>query len=63
MNALDYETTSQMLEKLRAWNKNPESQPKAMLISGVGDFAFSAGGDLVNLYRSLKAGVEISKLL
>jgi enoyl-CoA hydratase len=54
LNALTTEMCVAMTEALIAWESNPTV--KAVLIDGAGDRAFCAGGDVVMLHDSGKAG-------
>ena len=46
LNSLDLDMVDLMLGKLKTWNKDPASAPRVALISGVGEKAFCAGGDI-----------------
>jgi enoyl-CoA hydratase/carnithine racemase len=52
-----------MATQLREWQRNPVDAPRVMLMSGAGDKAFCAGGDIVSLYHGKKEGVPNQKLL
>lgn len=51
LNALTLEVIEQMLPTLTAWQQDP--QLVAVLLDGVGDKAFCAGGDVVSLYHAI----------
>ncbi|OIN12358.1 enoyl-CoA hydratase/isomerase family protein [Oceanisphaera psychrotolerans] len=53
LNALTLEMIEQMLPTLSAWQQDP--QLVAVLLDGVGDKAFCAGGDVVSLYHAIRA--------
>ena len=42
-----------LLHKLKAWDQNPKIAPRVVLISGTGGKAFSVGGDIVSIYKSV----------
>ena len=52
LNSLDLDMVDLMLARIRAWNSAPESQPGVVLISGVGEKAFCAGGDIKSVYMA-----------
>lgn len=41
-----------LLAKLKEWHSDPSKAPRVALISGVGEKAFCAGGDIKNIYES-----------
>lgn len=41
-----------MLAKVKKWNDDPAHAPRVALISGVGEKAFCAGGDIKHIYES-----------
>ena len=51
LNALDQDMIDLMHEKLRNWHET--QYPSAVLVSGSGDKAFCAGGDIVTIYNAL----------
>lgn len=57
LNAVDTDMCNLMASKLREWQKNPVDAPRVMLMSGAGEKAFCAGGDIVSLYHGKKEGV------
>lgn len=54
LNALTYEMVLQIAEALRAWAG--DDRIRLVLIEGAGDRAFSAGGDIQELYREGRTG-------
>lgn len=52
LNAVDLDMVNIMTAKLAEWNKDPSSAPRAALMSGSGEKAFCAGGDIVSLYHA-----------
>ena len=48
--------------KLKEWDSDKEHNPRVAMMSGTGDRAFSAGGDLVSIYNGYigKAGFDTS---
>ena len=52
LNSLDSEMCDIMLSKLQGWYKDPASAPRALIMTGSGDKAFCAGGDIVSLYKA-----------
>ena len=52
MNSLDLDMIHKMLKKVKEWHEFPEKAPKVVMISGVGDKAFCAGGDIKSIYYS-----------
>ena len=38
--------------KLKHWNHDPSQAPRVALISGTGEKAFCAGGDIVSIYNA-----------
>ena len=49
-----------MARKLKQWHQAPEQAPRVALISGTGEKAFCAGGDIVSIYNAHvgKAGFD-----
>ena len=39
-----------MISKVKEWHLNPQAAPRVALLTGEGDKAFCAGGDIKNLY-------------
>lgn len=58
LNALNYETIDRLLELLDLIECDPLVQ--AIIVTGAGDRAFSAGGDIHEFAQSVKAGVDIA---
>lgn len=54
LNALTHAMCRQLSSQLQHWETS--SKIKAVIIRGAGDKAFSAGGDIVQLYKDGKAG-------
>lgn len=54
LNALTHEMCKQLNQQLQIWEAS--SKIKAVVIRGAGEKAFSAGGDIVQLYHNGKAG-------
>ena len=54
LNSVDTEMVNSMIEELRCWNKNPNTQPRVLMMSGMGGKAFCAGGDIVSIYKAAK---------
>ena len=52
LNSLDLDMFQIMLRKLEFWNQKSDSTPRIIIITGNGDKAFCAGGDVVTLYNS-----------
>ena len=52
LNALSLEMCHTMLQKVKQWFDKEEQMPRALLVSGVGGRAFSAGGDIAGLYKA-----------
>jgi enoyl-CoA hydratase/carnithine racemase len=52
LNSLDTEMCDIMLKKLQTWYKEPISAPRVLMMTGAGEKAFCAGGDIVHLYRA-----------
>jgi enoyl-CoA hydratase len=52
LNSLDLEMVDLMLSKVQKWHKDPNHAPRIALISGMGEKAFCAGGDIKNIYDS-----------
>ncbi|MEP4770819.1 MAG: crotonase/enoyl-CoA hydratase family protein [Roseibium sp.] len=58
LNALNYATNDRLLELLDTIETNTAIQ--AVVITGAGDRAFSAGGDIHEFAQSIKAGIDIA---
>lgn len=58
LNSLDAEMCHKMLGMLKNWHKEPSQAPRVLLMTGTGEKAFCAGGDIVSLY---KAHVDTTK--
>ena len=58
LNALDYATNDRLLELLDGIEEDPTV--RAVVLTGAGDRAFSAGGDIHEFTESVKAGVDIA---
>ncbi len=58
LNALNYATNDRLLELLDVIEVDPSV--RAVVITGAGDKAFSAGGDIHEFTQSVKAGVDIA---
>jgi enoyl-CoA hydratase/carnithine racemase len=58
LNALNYATNDRLLELLDTIEG--DSKIRAVVLTGAGERAFSAGGDIHEFTRSVKAGVEIA---
>ncbi len=54
LNALSYDMVLEIEKALDAWREDPEVA--LVLIDAEGDKAFSAGGDIVDMYRTATAG-------
>ena len=52
LNALTLEMCHTMVQKIKQWSDKKERMPRALIVSGVGGRAFSAGGDIAPLYRA-----------
>lgn len=52
LNSLDLEMVHLMLSKVKEWHDHPSKAPRIALISGTGEKAFCAGGDIVSIYNS-----------
>ena len=52
LNSLDLEMVHIMLKKVKEWDDNPSKAPRVALVSGTGEKAFCAGGDIVSIYNS-----------
>jgi len=46
-----------MLPVLKDWRTEPETAPRVCIITGSGEKAFCAGGDIVQIYKAEKQGV------
>ena len=62
LNSLDVDMVDIMLRKLKAWEEGKEQHPRAVIVSGAGEKAFCAGGDIKALYEAHKLG-ENTKIL
>ena len=58
LNALGYATNDRLLELLDGIEEDPTV--RAVVLTGAGDRAFSAGGDIHEFTESVKAGVDIA---
>ena len=58
LNALDYATNDRLLDLLDAIED--DARVRAVVITGAGDRAFSAGGDIHEFAQSIKAGVDVA---
>ena len=58
LNALDYATNDRLLELLDGIEEDPTV--RAVVLTGAGDWAFSAGGDIHEFTESVKAGVDVA---
>ena len=58
LNALDYATNDRLLELLDGIEEDPTV--RAVVLTGAGDRAFSAGGDIHEFTESVKAGVDVA---
>lgn len=63
LNAVDSDMCNMVGGKLQEWHKDPANAPRVMLMSGAGEKAFCAGGDIVTLYHGKQEGVSNKKLL
>lgn len=52
LNSVDTEMCNLMIDELKRWNKQPETRPRVLMMSGMGGKAFCAGGDIVSLYKA-----------
>ncbi len=58
LNALNYATNDRMLELLELIESDPSL--RAIVLTGAGDRAFSAGADIHEFSESVKAGVDVA---
>ena len=58
LNALDYATNDRLLDLLDAIED--DDAIRALVITGAGERAFSAGGDIHEFAESIKAGVDVT---
>ncbi|MGP1256444.1 MAG: crotonase/enoyl-CoA hydratase family protein [Kiloniellales bacterium] len=58
LNALNYATNDRLMELLDGIEDDPTV--RAIVLTGAGDRAFSAGGDIHEFAQSVKAGVDIA---
>ncbi len=58
LNALDYATNDRLLDRLDAIEE--DDGIRAVVITGAGDRAFSAGADIHEFAESMKAGVDVA---
>ncbi len=58
LNALNYATNDRLLELLASIETDPTI--RAVVLTGAGERAFSAGGDIHEFTESIKAGVDIA---
>ena len=59
LNTLTLEMCEALLAQLQAWRADP--MVKAVVISGAGEKAFCAGGDVVRLYHDHKSGGSLAR--
>ena len=59
LNSLTMGMCEALLPQLRAWKTDPAI--KAVVITGAGEKAFCAGGDVVRMYEDRKAGGDLSR--
>ena len=52
LNSIDVEMVDIVCQKLKQWNANASAAPRVALISGTGEKAFCAGGDIVSIYNA-----------
>lgn len=52
LNSIDVEMVDIICQKLKQWNADPSSAPRVAMISGTGEKAFCAGGDIVSIYNA-----------
>jgi len=52
LNSIDVEMVDIVCQKLKQWNANSSSAPRVAMISGTGEKAFCAGGDIVSIYNA-----------
>ena len=52
LNSIDVEMVDIVCQKLKQWNANPAAAPRVAMISGTGEKAFCAGGDIVSIYNA-----------
>lgn len=58
LNALNYETNDRLLELLNEIEDDPEI--RAIIVTGAGDRAFSAGADIHEFSDSIRAGTNVA---
>ncbi|WP_299406142.1 crotonase/enoyl-CoA hydratase family protein [uncultured Roseobacter sp.] len=58
LNALNYATNDQLLALLETIETDPSI--RAVVLTGAGERAFSAGGDIYEFTESVKAGVDVA---
>ena len=65
LNSLTLDMCHDMLEKLQLWMTGQHEAPEVLMITGSGEKAFCAGGDIVTLYNAGQApiGDKQKKLL
>ena len=51
LNSIDHEMVHLISKKLHPWALGNEAAPKVVMISGTGEKAFCAGGDIVSIYK------------
>lgn len=59
LNALAYEMVAPMVDALRAWADDPKVE--LVILDGAGERGLCAGGDVVSLYHSKKAGTDLAR--
>ena len=58
LNSVDVDMCNLIIDELKNWRKNPEKEPRVLMMSGAGPKAFCAGGDVVNVYKSKMGLIE-----
>ncbi|WP_298972292.1 crotonase/enoyl-CoA hydratase family protein [uncultured Roseobacter sp.] len=58
LNALNYATNDQLLALLESIETDPSI--RAVVLTGAGERAFSAGGDIYEFTESVKAGIDVA---
>ena len=54
MNTIDTEMCNILIAELKKWRLRPKTCPRVLVLSGTGENAFCAGGDVVSLYKAEK---------
>ncbi len=52
LNSLDLDMVHMMLAKVKEWDEKPDKAPRIVMITGTGEKAFCAGGDIKSIYDS-----------